>query len=231
VDMNLTDQAETLLPQPVSSAVRQLHLMNSSKLFVLTKTKFWQNPEKSLPSNIQADTLVRGLYCLDYYPDTPFQGYGVVLISYTWGDDSTKYLALQDPRARLEACLRSLEHCAGEFVAALRSEILYDHIEMIDWQYEPNYFGAFKLNQPGQDPYNQRLYSHFLTGQSVFLAGDSVGWCGGWIESALQSGMNAACAVAQQLVGAAALFPNSPMEQKAALYDYGPDLSANRRFK
>jgi tryptophan 2-monooxygenase len=47
VDMNLTDQAQTMLPQPVSSAVRQLHLMNSSKLFVLTKTKSGKTPRKS----------------------------------------------------------------------------------------------------------------------------------------------------------------------------------------
>jgi tryptophan 2-monooxygenase len=229
VDMNLTDQAQTMLPQPVSSAVRELHLMNSSKLFVLTKTKFWQNPIKKLPSNIQADTLVRGLYCLDYTPTTPYQGLGVVLISYTWGDDSTKYLALKNPRERLEACLRSIDHCANDFVAALRPEIITDHIRMIDWQEERNYLGAFKLNQPGQDQYNQRLYAHFLGGGGVYLAGDSVGWCGGWIESALQSGMNAACAVTQQLLGPNALFTNSPMTQKAALYDYGPNLSLHAR--
>jgi tryptophan 2-monooxygenase len=229
VDMNLTDQPPAMLPQPVSSAVRQLHLMNSSKLFVLTKTKFWQNPAQKLPSNIQSDTLVRGLYCLDYTPATPYQGYGVVLISYTWGDDSTKYLALKNPRERFEACLRSLEHCASDFVAALRPEIMTEHIRMIDWQEERNYFGAFKLNQPGQDQYNQRLYAHFLAGSGVYLAGDSVGWCGGWIESALQSGMNAACAVTQQLLGPNALFANSPMTQKAALYDYGPNLSLHAR--
>lgn len=225
VDMNLTDQVQTMLPQPVSSAVRQLHLMNSSKLFVLTKTKFWQQPGSKLPSNIQADTLVRGLYCLDYSPATPYLGRGVVLISYTWGDDSTKYLALKDPRERLEACLRSIEHCANDFVTALRPEIMTDHVRMIDWQDEPNYFGAFKLNQPGQDQYNQRLYGHFLAGSGVYVAGDSVGWCGGWIESALQSGMNAACAVTQQLLGPNALFAQSPMTQQAALYDYGPNLS------
>lgn len=58
-----------------------------------------------------------------------------------------------------------------------------------------------------------------------------LGWCGGWIESALQSGMNAACAVAQQLMGESALFPNSPMTQTADLYDYGPYLSENTRTK
>ncbi len=225
VDINITDQGKGLIPQPVASAIRQLHLMNSSKLFVLTKTKFWQAPNANLPSNIQADGLVRGLYCLDYYPDTPNQGYGVVLISYTWGDDSTKYLGLSDPAERLEACLRSLEACASDFVTALRPQIIAEHTRMIDWQLDRDYFGAFKLNQPGQDQYNQRLYSHFLTAQNLFLAGDSVGWCGGWIESALQSGMNAASAVAQQFLGPAGMYPNSPMTQSPVLYDYGPQLS------
>ncbi len=225
VDMNITDAGKGLIPQAVLSAVRQLHLMNSSKLFVLTKTKFWQQPGSQLPSNIQADGLVRGLYCLDYYPGTPYEGYGVVLISYTWGDDSTKYLGLSDPSERLEACLRALETCAGDFVSALRPQIIPEHTRLIDWQLERDFFGAFKLNQPGQDQYNQRLYDHFLTGKDVFLAGDSVGWCGGWIESALQSGMNAACAVTQQFVGPQGMYANSPMTQTPAQYDYGPRLA------
>lgn len=225
VDMNITDQGRRLIPEAVGSAIRQLHLMNSSKLFVLTRSKFWQKADAKLPSNIQTDGLVRGLYCLDYYPDTPNEGLGVVLISYTWGDDSTKYLALADPAERLEACLRSLEACAGDFVHALRPEIIPEHTRMVDWQLERNYFGAFKLNQPGQDQYNQRLYGHFLTARDLYLAGDSVGWCGGWIESALQSGMNAACGVARQFMGEAALFPNSPMTQVVNGFDYGPRLA------
>jgi tryptophan 2-monooxygenase len=229
VDMNITDQGSRLIPEAVGSAVRQLHLMNSSKLFVLTKSKFWQRPGTHLPSNIQADGLVRGLYCLDYYPSTPYQGYGVVLISYTWGDDSTKYLGLADPAERVRACLRSLETCAGDFVSALRPEIMPEHTRMIDWQLERNFFGAFKLNLPGQDQYNQRLNNHFLSARDVFLAGDSVGWCGGWIESALQSGMNAACAVARQFLGDAALFPGSPMTQSPATFDYGPRLAVQAR--
>jgi tryptophan 2-monooxygenase len=225
VDMNLTDGADQILPQAVSSAVRQLHLMNSSKLFVLTQTKFWQANGSTLPSNIQSDTLVRGLYCLDYYPQTPGVGYGVVLISYTWGDDSTKLLAINNPIERLEICLRSIENTQPDFVAALRAELIPELTQMIDWQLEPNYYGAFKLNQPGQDAYNQRLYSHFLSANGVYLAGDSVGWCGGWIESALQTGMNAASAVVQQFLGRDALYPGSPMTQQPALYQYGPNLA------
>ncbi len=224
VDMNLTDGEQQVLPQAVSSAVRQLHLMNSSKLFVVTKSKFWQTGSP-LPSNIQSDTLVRGLYCLDYTPETPGVGYGVVLISYTWGDDSTKLLAIGDPMQRLGLCLQSIRSTQPEFVAALEANLVPGLTQMIDWQLQPNYYGAFKLNLPGQDSYNQRLYSHFLTGNGIYLAGDSIGWCGGWIESAFQTGMNAASAIAQQFLGAAAMYPGSPMTQRPDLFQYGPNLA------
>ncbi len=223
VDMNITDPRYNVLPQPVSSAVRQLHLMNSSKLFVLTKTKFWQASGSTLPSNIQSDTLVRGLYCLDYYNNQP--GYGVVLISYTWGDDSTKLLAITDPAERTELLLRSIEHAVPEFVQTLREQILPQHTQMIDWQTQAHYYGAFKLNQPGQDQYNQWLYGQFLLGGPIYLAGDSIGWCGGWIESALQTGMNAASAVCAQLLGASGLYANSPMTQDPNQFQYGPVLT------
>jgi tryptophan 2-monooxygenase len=222
VDMNLTDGSTFVLPQSTNSGLRQLHLMNSSKLFVLTKTRFWQGT--NLPYNIQSDTLVRGLYCLDYYPGLP-EGLGVVLISYTWGDDSTKLLAITDPNERLAILLRSIENSAGDFVAALTPQIMPEYTSMIDWQTVPHYYGAFKLNQAGQDVYNQQLYTQFLRGGPVYIAGDSIGWCGGWIESALQTGMNAACAVVQQFNGPQALFPNSPMTQNPAPYQYGPPLN------
>jgi tryptophan 2-monooxygenase len=232
IDMNLTDNRVPLISPPVASAVRQLHLMNSSKLFVVTRTKFWQTPGSSLPSNIQSDSLVRGLYCLDYYPDSdsdsevlPSPGYGVVLISYTWGDDSTKLLAVSDPKERLRILLNSIRSGAPDFVDALEPQIIPELTGMIDWQLEPHYYGAFKLNQPGQDSYNQRLYAQFQSGEGVYLAGDSIGWCGGWIESALQTGMNAASAVVQQCLGSAGLYPNSPMTQDLAQFQYGPALT------
>lgn len=216
VDMGLTDPASgpLALDATANSGIREIHLMNSSKLFVLTQSKFWVKP---LPQTIQTDGLVRGLYCLDY----PASKYGVVLISYTWGDDSTKYIAIKDPNERLAILLASLQAAVPGFVNALRPQILSQYTTLVDWQDQVDYFGAFKLNYPGQDPYCQSLYTHFLRSTNgVYLAGDSVSWSGGWIEGALQTGMNAAAAVAQQL--RAALFPNNPMTQNSNLYNYGP---------
>lgn len=217
VDMGLTDPpAGTLVLTPdQNTAIREMHLMNSSKLFVLTQSKFWESA--NLPANIQTDGLVRGLYCLDYAGSN----YGVVLISYTWGDDSTKYIAVKDPQERLGILLNSLQAAVPDFVNALRPQILPQYTTLIDWQDEPSYYGAFKLNYPGQDPMNQALYYQFMQSQNgIYLAGDSVGWCGGWIEGALQTGVNAAAAAAQQL--GATLFPNNPMTQNPTQYQYGP---------
>lgn len=223
VDIGLTDPpavGKPVLSEVQNTAIRQLHMMNSSKLFVLTKTKFWLNSKHPLPANIQTDGLVRGLYCLDY----PGTDHGVVLISYTWGDDSTKYIAIKDPERRLIILLESLEKAVPTFVGALGAEIMRQYTTMIDWQDRPSYYGAFKLNFPGQDPMNQALYYQFLNRKKddigIYLAGDSVGWCGGWIEGALQTGVNAAAAVYEKLGGT--LFANNPMQQNSALYSYGP---------
>lgn len=217
VDMGISSSSPWLRPPSAGTALREIHLMNSSKLFVLTESKFWR--ETDLPQNIQTDGLCRGLYCLDYPSE-----YGVVLISYTWGDDSTKYIALQDAEQRLDTLLDSLAPGAPEFVKALRAQIIPQHTTMIDWQMEERYYGAFKLNYPGQDTENASLYYHFLDAGSagIYLAGDSVGWCGGWIEGALQTGVNAAAAVAAQVAGPGGLFPNNPMTQVSDQYNYGP---------
>ena len=226
VDMNLTEPpangqgGAAPITNAEATAVQQLHLMNSSKLFVLTKTKFWKSTP-GMPENIQTDGLVRGLYCLDY----PKSEHGVVLVSYTWGDDSTKYIAIKDPKERFELLLRSLAPYPelAPFVSKLRSETMDEHTTLIDWQDQKHYYGAFKLNLPGQDLLNQDLYYQFMhSTNGIFLAGDSVGWCGGWIEGALQTGMNAAAAVVKQACGDTGLGKNSPMTQNPKQYSYGP---------
>jgi tryptophan 2-monooxygenase len=206
-----------VLNQDCNTGIQQLHLMNSSKLFVLTRSKFWAtDPSQHFPQNIQTDGLVRGLYCLDY----PGTDHGVVLVSYTWGDDSTKYIAIKDPAARLAHLLRSLREYAPDFVDRLQAEVMVEHTHLVDWQDREHYYGAFKLNYPGQDYYNQQLYYQFTRSQNgIYLAGDSISWSGGWIEGALQTGMNAAAAVAHQFKPEN-LYPDNPMTQAAQASQY-----------
>jgi tryptophan 2-monooxygenase len=94
----------------------------------------------------------------------------------------------------------------------------------IDWQVEPYYYGAFTLNDPGQEECNHAVYCQFLSvldqgaDRGVYLAGDGVSWSGGWIEGALQTGINAACAAARRI--GATLSQESPLSQKPNIYKY-----------
>jgi tryptophan 2-monooxygenase len=222
IDMSLTLPQENpdegpsnVLTQPVRTALRDVHLVESSKLFIQTATKFWQS-DPSLPQNIQTDELPRGIYCLDY----PQLDTGVVLISYTWGDDSAKLLGLDVP-ARFQKFKQIIARINPAFAKYL---VPVGPILNVDWEAEPYYYGAFKLQYPGQEPALQAAYYQFLSvtdpaqDNGVYLAGDSVSWSGGWTEGALHTGLNAAAAVIQHVGGT--LPPNSPLSQKPDRYHY-----------
>lgn len=99
-----------------------------------------------------------------------------------------------------------------------------DDIVEIDWENEAYYYGAFKLDYPGQEPTIRAAYYQFLTvndasnDRGVYLAGDSVSWYGGWTEGALQTGINAACAAARRI--GATMREASPLTQNPNLYRY-----------
>jgi tryptophan 2-monooxygenase len=56
----------------------------------------------------------------------------------------------------------------------------------------------------------------------VFIASDDVSWIGGWVEGALQTGLNSATAVIKSLGGSVNTDQNnqSPLTMDAKTYDY-----------
>lgn len=206
------------LAEPAADAVRRLHLENSSKVFVETSA-FWdeQGPGgQSWPRNVVGDTILRNFYTL-VYPQAP-GGTGSLLFSYTWADDSVKQQTFTDPQARLALLLRDLDGISPELAAVVAQSVSAGTTQVIDWQNNPYFFGAFKLNQPGQDPYVQTLFYDFQkAGTSadtgVYLAGDSIGFLGGWVENALETGVAAAAAVAVSLGGTLTNPDQSPFAQ------------------
>jgi tryptophan 2-monooxygenase len=186
-------------------------------MFIRTATKFWKS-DPTIPQNIQMDELPRGVYALDY----PQTENGVILISYTWGDDSCKLQGLSK-KERFAQFKQAIAQVSPEFAAHLvpvNGEILN-----IDWQATDYCHGAFKLQYPGQEQNAHDLYYQYLsvldpaTDRGVYLAGDSVSWSGGWIEGAMQTGINAACAAAKRI--GARLKGGSPLTQDANRYIYG----------
>lgn len=210
-------QLPDMVTEPVKVALRNLHMASSSKMFIRTQTKFWKTA--GVPQTIQTDELPRGVYALDY-PATP---YGVVLISYTWEDDSVKLQPLELPArfALLRATITKINATWGQNMTPVNGEIFN-----IDWQSEPYYYGAFKLNFPGQEPGLQAAYYQFMsvsdphTDKGIYLAGDGVSYSGGWTEGALQTAINCATAVAFRLGGSLPSY-NALTGQNPNLYNYG----------
>ena len=206
---------QNLVSEPVQSAIRNVHLINSSKLFIRTKEKFWI--KHNLPSNIQTDELPRGVYLLDY----PQTKNGVVCVSYTWGDDSAKLSGLK-PDERFRQFKQIIHKISPEIASHLIP--LNDEILSIDWQSEPFYYGAFKLNLPGHEDETADLFYQYLsvldsrTDKGIYLAGDSVSMAGGWIEGALHTAINAATAAAFRC--GASISKNSPLDINPKRYKY-----------
>lgn len=215
------------LAVPVADAVRRLHISNSSKVFVETRD-FWSEPASDgscWPRNVVSDTILRNLYVLTY-PNAP-PGTGALLLSYAWADDALKQQTFTDPQARLGLLLADLATISPEFCEIVRENIKPETVQTIDWQTKPWYFGAFKLGYPGHDAYVQSLFYDFRKAggdadTGVYLAGDSIGFLGAWVENALETGVNAAAAVAHSLGGRFANWDEGPFEKlQPNVYDYG----------
>ena len=215
--LHASNSPRGVVSDSVKAAIRNIPLISSSKMFIRTATKFWKS-DPTIPQNIQMDELPRGVYALDY----PQTENGVILISYTWGDDSSKLQGLSKEE-RFAQFKQAITQVSPEFASHLvpvNGEILN-----IDWQATDYCYGAFKVQYPGQEQNAHDLYYQFLsvldltTDRRVYLAGDSVSWSGGWIEGAMQTGMNAACAAAKRI--GARLKAGSPLTQDPNLYTYG----------
>ncbi len=182
----------------VWTAIQNIHMINSSKVFVRTRTAFWkhQDPAHTLTCTI-TDEATRGTYLFDF-EDTRS---GVICLSYTWADSSVKFNALEHEE-RVDSCIRILEKIYGR---DLISDQAVESVS-ISWEEMKGYNGAFKLTRPGQYAYQQSLFHQPFTPSpqqhnGVYLSGDTTSWAGGWVEGAFRSGLDAAMAIIKKLGG------------------------------
>lgn len=225
-----TNSASAPLDKKVASAIPKVRMINSSKLFIRTEKKFWLDengkPRADIPQVILTDRGPCNVFCLDY---DDFTKHGIVAVSYTWGDESTKWEGMT-PQERFKECKRIIKEVSPEFAKNLVP--VNDEIHCVDWQAQSHQHGAFKQISPGQEISQKELYHHYLgvTHQDdkphsgVFLAGDSVGYCGGWAESAVISSINAMLGIATHFGGMPA--DDSPLQQNKDKYNYGEKKTA-----
>lgn len=182
----------------VWSAIQNIHMTRSGKIFVRTRQAFWKDidPKSTLTCTI-TDEAVRGTYLFDFDETQS----GVICLSYTWEDSATKLNAL-DEQDRVDKSLAILKNIYGRDLISRQVA----EIKSYFWEHEKGYNGAFKLNYPGQYEEQNALFQHARSESTgpcngVFLSGESTSWAGGWIEGALHSGLDAAMAVIRRLNG------------------------------
>jgi monoamine oxidase len=194
---------ESLFPIEHWTAMERTHYMESSKLFVPVDRPFWREVDpttgRDRMSVTLTDRMTRASYLLDNGPDRP----AVMCLSYTWCDDSLKWLPLSASQ-RLEVMLGSLREIFPG--VDIRRHIIGSPVT-VSWEHEPYFMGAFKANLPGHYRYQRRLFTHFMQDRlaarhrGVFLAGDDISWTAGWAEGAVQTALNAVWGVMRHFGG------------------------------
>ncbi|NUP39898.1 MAG: NAD(P)-binding protein [Streptomyces sp.] len=195
---------DALFPIDHWTAMERTHYMASSKLFVPVDRPFWRDKDprtgRDVMSMTLTDRMTRGTYLLEQGPDRP----AAICLSYTWCDDSLKWLPLS-AHERMEVMLASL----GEIYPGvdIRKHVIGNPVT-VSWENEPYFMGAFKANLPGHYRYQRRLFTHFMQDalpadrRGLFLAGDDISWTAGWAEGAVQTALNAVWGVMHHLGGA-----------------------------
>lgn len=191
---------ESLFGPNIFTAMDNTHYELSGKVFSRAGSPIWQEKNASgryRMSMTLSDRLTRGTYLFDESGGSP-----MVCLSYTWHDDTLKFLPFE-ARDQFSRCAQVLQDIYPD--ESLGALFQGQPISLI-WDLEPLFIGASKNNLPGQYRIQRDLFTAFReddtsVAQGIFLAGDDVSWTGGWSEGAIHSGINAAWGVLNHLGG------------------------------
>lgn len=209
-----------LLGSTVLEAIHSTHYELSGKVFSTANTPIWNEKDTQTGrykmSMTLSDRLTRGTYLF-----TDSGGAPVICLSYTWNDDTLKFLPFStDARTQRSALVLKELYPAVDFDNLLTGIPL-----SIVWDALPHFIGAFKTNLPGDYRYQRTLFTAFKEdsvsiSNGVFLAGDDISWTGGWSEGAIHTALNAVWGVINHLGGAS--FPGNLGPGDSGYENYAP---------
>jgi monoamine oxidase len=164
-------------------AIRQLHYDASAKVFLQFRRRFWEDDDGIVGGGSVTDLAVRNVYYPDHGRDT---GRGVMLASYTWGEDAQRWGSLS-PEDRIVQALEDVTRIHPQ--AAEEFEVGASKM----WHDDEYAGGAFALFDPGQQTL---LYDAILAPEGrVHFAGEHASLAHAWIQGAIESGLRAAAEV------------------------------------
>ena len=176
-------------------AIRSLNYNPSTKILLQFRRRFWEQDDGIVGGTTATDLPIRRIV----YPshDEPGEERGVLLASYTWGQDAARWGALS-PDDRIALALKDLAKIHPQAPAEYEAGASYA------WYNDPYAGGAFALFEPGQE---SALHADIVRPEGrVHFAGEHCSLWHAWIQGALEAGIRAASAIhlAPQEEGAAA---------------------------
>jgi monoamine oxidase len=164
-------------------AVRQLNYSASTKILFQVRHRRWEELDGIDGGATVTDLSIRRM---NYPPSDPATTRGVLLASYTWGQDALRWDAME-PEARIDEALDDVERIhpwIREDFECGASHAWYD---------DPWARGAFALFAPGQ---LTELHPDIIKPEGrVHFAGEHASLHHAWIQGALESGIRAAQAI------------------------------------
>jgi monoamine oxidase len=162
-------------------AIRELNYNASTKILFQVRRRFWEAEDRIVGGTTATDLPVRRI-CYPSYSD-PNEERGVLLASYTWGQDALRWGAM-DAESMIEQALEDV----AQVHPSIRDEFEVGAVHA--WYNDPWARGAFALFEPEQQT---RLQASIVSPEGrVHFAGEHTSLYHAWIQGALESGIRAA---------------------------------------
>ncbi len=170
----------TPLSREKQKAIRQLNYHASTKVLFQVRSRFWEEEDGIFGGGTVTDLPVRRL---NYPTPDPSTTRGVLLASYTWGQDALQWGAM-DEETRLEEALDDVSRIHPR----IRDE--YEVGASHAWYGDRWARGAFALFAPEQQT---QLQEAIVRPEGrIHFAGEHCSLYHAWIQGALESGIRAA---------------------------------------
>jgi monoamine oxidase len=172
---------------PKLRAIRSLHYENATKIGLEFDKQFWKDLDYIEGGRSITDLPIRWVH----YP-TPEQysgEHGIILASYTWGEDSLRWSALTK-KARLRYAFSNIR----QLHATAFDNKKYGEIRLVagmsySWAEDSYSLGAFAIFPPHQEELFSDIWKQH---KGIHFAGEHTSLRHAWIEGAVESGLRAA---------------------------------------
>lgn len=190
-------------------AIRNLHYETATKIVLEFSERFWETRCHIRGGKSFTDLPIRWTYypSKDVYAQETERG--ILLASYTWGEDSLRWSSLSNDD-RIRFALRDvaslhdmeIEECERLLVGGMTHS----------WAEDEHNFGAFSIFEPHQE--TELFDAMWQPQKGIHLAGEHTSLKHGWIEGAVESGIRAACEIYQSVTHRSDCWPETRPAKK-----------------